>query len=219
MPVPDNLVFGPSLNDNSPITYGDIRKIKDRKLQIKFLKRRIDQFFINQTRPLYKNENNEINIKSVFPLALLTCVGIETLGQIVIKKNRDSSSYQFSQILKLFDKQFSRTLPKKVKQSLLNSLGDYDKTKVKTISDLIHSYFRNTMIHGYRGRWVFLSVEINDDWTFDESTGFVIIQPIWFWETFLKIYEDIFNELLKDGNENTVYFKNCEKYIDNLLTN
>lgn len=219
MPVPDKLVFGPRLNNNSPVTYGEIRRIKDRKLQIKYLKRRIDQFFIYQTSPLYKNENNEVNVKSVFPLALLTCVGVETLGQIVINENKDASSYQFTQILNLFDKRFSRTLPKKMKQRLLNSLGDYDKTKVKTISDLIHSYFRNTMVHGYRGRWVFLSVELKDNWTFDESTGFIVIQPIWFWETFLKIYEDIFNELLKGKNENHKYFKSCEKYIDKLLFN
>jgi hypothetical protein len=81
MPIPDEVVFGPDPGTGK-LTYGEVRKLDDEG-KLKALKRRLDGFFVAQVDELGKTETGPAKVYSPFPLALLTCVGIETLGQVM----------------------------------------------------------------------------------------------------------------------------------------
>ena len=106
MAVPNETIFGVDEVRNS-INYGFVRQLTDENRLINLLKFRIEVFFTEQVKPL--------EAVSPFPLSVLTCVGIETLGEITIAENKDDSSYQFTSILGKFDKSFSKQLNKKDK--------------------------------------------------------------------------------------------------------
>lgn len=81
--VPDNVIFG--INEsNSPIDYGYVRNVTDENELINLLRLRLMVFFINQIQALQ-------NARSAFPLTTMTCIGIETMGEIFIKEKKDFS--------------------------------------------------------------------------------------------------------------------------------
>jgi len=87
MAIPDTTYFGP---DN--ITFGDVRIAKSPLEKIEFLKKRLDSFFIYQIDALDR--------RSPFPLEIMCCIAIETLGAIFTEKQKnDIQSSQFCKML------------------------------------------------------------------------------------------------------------------------
>ena len=83
--VPDKIIFGIDSLGNV-IDYGFVRKVKDDNELINLLRLRLKVFFVDQVQPLQ-------NSRSAFPLTTMTCVGIETLGEIFVNKNNDDTSF------------------------------------------------------------------------------------------------------------------------------
>ena len=81
MPVPDEVIFGPA-HPSGQLTYGRVRALvgDDRYWA---LKRRLDSFLVEQTNELGKPEGGSSNVYAPFPLFLLTCVAVETLGKVL----------------------------------------------------------------------------------------------------------------------------------------
>jgi hypothetical protein len=81
--VPDKVIFGIDTLGHS-INYGFVRSVTDNNELINLLRLRLKVFFIDQVQSLQ-------NSKAAFPLTTMTCVGIETLGEIFVKENKDDT--------------------------------------------------------------------------------------------------------------------------------
>ena len=206
MAVPDQTIFGVDENEAS-INYGTVRQITDEDRLIILLKLRIEVFFIGQVKPL--------ETVSPFPLSVMTCIGVERLGEITIAENSDDNGIQFKKILGKFDTNLAKTLTKAEKELVKKNWPDKDGEKIKTLTDLFYKYYRNTMIHGYRGKGVFLESGLNPPFIFND--GFLIINPDWFWTRFIEVFNSTFEQLLKDKKKGSGERTRCLDYIRKLL--
>ena len=80
MPVPDSVIFGPA-SESGEFTYGAVRKLQEEE-QLRALQLRLGKFFISQVDELAKPAGGPSKVYSPFPLFLMTCVGMETLGKV-----------------------------------------------------------------------------------------------------------------------------------------
>lgn len=206
MAVPNQTIFGVDENEAS-INYGTVRQITDEDRLIRLLKLRIEVFFIGQVKPL--------ETVSPFPLSVMTCIGVERLGEITIAENSDDNGIQFKKILGKFDTNLAKTLTKAEKELVKKNWPDKDGEKIKTLTDLFYKYYRNTMIHGYRGKGVFLSSGLKPPFIFND--GFLIINPDWFWTRFIEVFNSTFEQLLKDKKKGSGERTRCLDYIRKLL--
>jgi hypothetical protein len=152
--VPDHAIFGPGGGD---LNYGQVRALP-LQLQIEALSRRHGAWLVEQSRPLAASAG------SPFPLAVMAYVGMEALGQIAYGAgpNDRDLSYPFVQVAREMDPLFSATLTPAFRAAFDSRwTGALDlKAKTTSVGDaasLLYVFFRNSMIHGYRGRAVFLS--------------------------------------------------------------
>lgn len=104
--IPGETIFAPDFG-GTRIDYDYVRSINDDTELIKLLYSRLKGFFVEQVQPLQDH-------RSAFPLMTMTCVGIETLGQIFISEDKDDKSCQFVEILKKIHQVFGRKPQKKV---------------------------------------------------------------------------------------------------------
>jgi len=120
----------------------------------------------------------------------MTCIGVETLGEITIAESSDDNGIQFKKILWKFDTNITKTLTKAEKELVKKNWPDKDGEKIKTLTELFYKYYRNTMIHGYLGKGVFLSSGLKPPFIFND--GFLIINPDWFWTRFIEVFNSTF---------------------------
>jgi len=206
MPVPNETIFGRDDETHENVTYYDIRKITNENKLIRLLRERIKVLFINQGN----------DTKQPFPKIILTCVSIETLGQIFIKENKNDTSFQFVSIINKFDKEFPRKFNKEFKKKLgdlWNSEND-NVSGVTNLGKLIYKFLRNTMIHGFQGRGVYLTLE--DTKSFIKEDGYLKLNPDWFWEQYKTINHELF-VIAEKGQNNTPERLMCLKYINMLI--
>jgi hypothetical protein len=206
--VPDKVIFGIDTLGNS-IDYGFVRKVTDDNELINLLKLRLKAFFIDQVQSLQ-------NSKSAFPLTTMTCVGIETLGKIFVKENKDDTSFQFVEIIKKTHQKFGGKLNKTYKQKLQEIWAEKDLKNIDNFGKLTYRFFRNTMIHGYQGKGVFLSYEDTKNIVVDDEFAFITINPDWFWNSFKDYFEKQF-ALIGQAQANNTERQNCLNYIKNFL--
>jgi len=110
MAVPDSVCFGPAENGEE-LNYGQVRALAEDE-QFCALNRRFDSFFVSQVDELARIENNKRLVYSPFPLFLMTCVGIETLGKILFSR---APSFRYSQ---RSEKTLKIDMPKKRRPNL-----------------------------------------------------------------------------------------------------
>lgn len=206
--VPDKIIFGIDKLGNS-IDYGFVRNITDETELIDLLKLRLKVFFIDQVQSLQ-------NSRSAFPLTTMTCIGIETLGEIFIKEDKDDTSFQFIEIIKKVNQTFGRKPNKKYEKKLQEIWTGKDLKSIDCFGKLVYRFFRNTMIHGYQAKGMFLSYEETDNIEIDEEFAFIKINPDWFWDSFKKYYENQFASIIK-AETNNKERQNCLKYINEFL--
>ena len=212
MAVPDDVVFGPSA-EGSPVTYGEVRSLSPEE-KISALRRRLDDWLIKQTDELTKTEGGTRVIYSPFPLATMTCVAVETLGQVLYGDSSAAQSHDdqsFVKIARKLDKRFSDQLRKDFKKRAAERWGRKSTAKFKSVAHIIYRDFRNTLLHGFQGRAVYLT-EDHDEWEYGD--GVIELNPYWFWAAFKQAYSDAFE--LIEGNK-CVERTKCLAYIDELL--
>lgn len=78
-----------------------MRSVQDETELIRLLKLRLEGFFVRQVQPLQ-------DARSAFPLAVMTCVGIETLGEIFVSEKEADSSYQYVETASKMNQVFRR---------------------------------------------------------------------------------------------------------------
>jgi hypothetical protein len=206
--IPDYVIFGIDSSGN-PIDYGFVRTITDDNELIELLNLRLKVFFVNQVQPLQ-------DAKSPFPLTIMTCVGIETLAEIFVKRKEGDQSFRFVETLKQMHQKFSHKPNGKFKQKLKEIWLEKELSNLDSFAKITYQFFRNTMMHGYQGKGVFLSygdtvnIEINDE------LAFIKLNPDWFWNRFKEYYEKLFT-MVKLAQTNNPEKQNCIQYIKNNL--
>lgn len=222
MPVPGATYFGET-PEGLPIFYGDVRKIKDDQRKLEVMKSRIDSFMMKQMDWLSKKEpDGNFRVWSPFPLIILNFVAIETLGHIIsdVAKIKDENEFEQSRVLvtpiyRKMDKKLGYKPTVKFHESFEKLHGKDDRKSLKTYSDVIHKYQRNTFNHGYQAKGVYLSHELEVTWQVAEEDGYMIINPYRFWDLFKSTYKNIFLDILQNKNKN--YRINALNYFQMLL--
>jgi len=149
------------------------------------------------------------------PLSIMTCVAIETLAQILFgdSSNKDDKGHGFKKVLGKMSSKLSKKLGKQDIGDLENRWGT-ETEKAACVSDLIYTFFRNTLIHGFRGRVVYIGgySEVADA---ELRAGALGLNPFWFWESYKNTFEKQFDQLLaeKQSGERT----KCLVYLAKLL--
>jgi hypothetical protein len=83
-----------------------------------------------------------------------------------------------------------------------------------TIAHLIYRFFRNSLIHAYRGHAVYLTADETDSWRLDD--GFFVLNPYWFWRAFCIRYNALWIEV-ENAQDNNPRRISCISYINELL--
>ncbi len=208
MKIPDNVIFGIDTLGNS-IDYGYVRTIQDDNELINLLKLRLKVFFFDQVQPLQ-------NSRSAFPLTTMTCIGIETMGEIFIKENKDDTSYRFVEIIRKIHQTFGRKPNQKYEEKLKEIWSEKELKNIDCFGKIIYRFFRNTVIHGYQVKGAFLSYEDTKNIEIDEQFAFVKINPDWFWNSFRDFFEKQFAKMINAQGNNTER-QNCLLYIKEYL--
>lgn len=221
MPIPDKTFFGSQLDGTGAILFGEVRQITDEDDKLLLLKRRLEAYLISQIDPIA----DSTRIYSPFPLTVLTCVAVETLGRVispVIKLENDQ--HKQNEISKLvsvriygeLDKKLTRPLTQDFKKSMLD-LWHKDKNvkSIKSYAELFHSYLRTSFMHGYRSKNVFLKAELDEGWGIKD--GFLIINPYWFWREYKRVFEESFDKILDKKEINNPYRINALAYFYRLI--
>ena len=189
--------------------------------QLKALHRRLGAFFISQVSELGKPEGGSSKVYSPFPLFLMTCVGIETLGKVffsrtakVGEKQEEIQREGFLSVCNKLHIHLSRPLTKAQKADYDSLWGSNAHKNAKSASSIIYRLGRHTIVHGYQGRGVYLTEGIAN---FSLESGAIIINPYWFWRAFLTVYDDLWIQLYSNAEENNPLKKAAHLYLNELL--
>ena len=217
MPVPDNIIFG-SNPPTDQYTYGQVRALKgDHRYYA--LKHRLDTFLIAQINGLGKDKEGKSKVYSPFPLFLLTCIAIETLGKALFRPSQpmsdeDAQRAGFLKVCSKIDHIFPRQLSKKNKEGY-DTLWDEDQhKKVKSLAHVIYRFGRHTMVHGFRGKGVYFDVQL-EKWKFTD--GALNLNPYWFWRAFKGVYEQAWDDLFENQEATNALKRSADEYLIEIL--
>lgn len=219
MPVPDQVIFGPT-SDKGQYTYGMVRDLVEAE-QFKAIKLRIDNYFVDQVSELGEQEDGSQKVYSPFPLFLLSCVGVETVGRLFYgaepkegKSKEDIQRDGFLNACKKIHQKFGRALPKEEKAAYDKLWGTNKHKEITSLAVLFYKLGRHTMMHGYQARGVFLTAEIDD---FQVSEGALVLNPWGFWNLFLKSLESQWDSFFRITEQNDQQLASMRLYRDSLL--
>ena len=179
--VPDEVVFCDALTPGEPqITYGNLRCNTDDLYRLRCLQVRIESWLIKQCQVMQKGDS------CPFPLVVTTLVGIGSLSEVFYRDRvpsdlEDRNRQLFSTFCSTLDQKLATTLKKDFKESFAER---WSVEKPSTLSGLLYTFFRNSLLHGYYGRAVFITGDDTDDVDCD-SLGFVRLNPYWLFERFV----------------------------------
>lgn len=215
MPIPNDIFFGLD-QDNSNITFGDIRTIIDNKEEdyefklLKLIELRIKRIL---NEPMLKVKEN----KDPYLLVSLVSQGIEILGQIFHPASEQEKSKPFREIANKLHQEFPRKLSKKtIKQLKTMWAENKDIDKIDTLSYLLYRYLRNDMTHFFIAKGVYLSYEDIDNFKVIENDNevYLVINPNWYYNRYIDIFNNYFyNEIKTNKN----YRDKALNYIKNAI--
>jgi hypothetical protein len=181
-------VFGPEFPGHSGTVFADELKTLGVVERAKAFKARMDRFFKDQVG-MFAPPNPAAD----FPLVIMTCVGIETLGAYKYGDLGHPKATVPGGVGK--DRHFHRIV-EEIAPDFKDQAAAPDSSD-RPLSDFVYEGFRNSLVHGFYGKWVFIT---GDDetktWFYDPSEKSVVLNTYWFYAQFCRIYEEYFRELL-----------------------
>ena len=202
------------------ISFGEIRKLSDDQDRLLYLKRRLECFLLNQVDEFADRSKSY----SPFPLTVMTCVAVETLGRIispVLKYLNDPDRKDeipklvSIPIYRMLDKELAHKIDKKFKSSMSQILPKSDLRKVNSYPELFHTNLRSTYIHGFRPKNVFLKADLESGWEFDD--GALVINPYWLWKEYKRVFYECFDIILDAQKKDNPYRQNALDYFNHLI--
>ena len=181
-------VFGPGFPGHSGTVFSDELKAFGPFERAKAFKARMDRFFKEQVA-LFAPPNTTAD----FPLVIMTCVGIETLGAYkygdlshpkTVARRKGTKDRHFQRVVEDIDPGFK-------------DVAVAPDPPDRPLSDFVHEGFRNSLVHGFYGKWVFIAGDEETKTCFyDSSEKSVVLNTYWFYGQFCRVYEDYFKALL-----------------------
>ncbi len=149
-------------------------------------KARTDTFFIRQVDVFEKPDP-----WAPFPLATMTCIGIEMMGSYKYGDAPGDRNDHF--------KKFAEDMHKRFAEIKLTP-----DNKQKKLSYFLYKGFRNSLAHGFYGKWVFITHQKEKAKTFRYSPTkrFLVLNVYWFYKRFKEVYKEYFKQLLSATDEN-----------------
>jgi hypothetical protein len=212
MPVPDDVIFGPA-EESGQYTYGHVRNLSVDE-QYRALELRLETFLFTQIQHVCKTD-------APFPLFLLSCVAIETMGKVFFSQeakeglsNEDIQREGFLRVCKSLHKVLSRPLTKQQKADYDELWGANAHKHAATPANIVYRLGRHTMVHGYRGKGVFLTGDVKE-LTLD--AGSLIVNPMWFWEAVQQGAARLWEEFYSNKEDNNPMKLSAKLYLGDLL--
>lgn len=172
-------IFSPEFDGHKKQVELDELKTFDALTRAKAFKTRTEAFFLRQvdtfgTSPPW----------APFPLAVLTCVGIEMIGAYKYGDAHADRNRHFRRFVEDVDPRFAE-----VKLA--------PDGKQRPLSDFLYEGFRNSLAHGFYGRWVFITHRRPEATTFrySPSKRFVVVNVYWFYQRFKHECETYLRDL------------------------
>lgn len=208
--LPDDITFGSGENGGS-ITFGEARRYKNELDRIDSLKRRMETYYVNGLR----------GSPNPFISSILTCMGVEVLGQIMLgTKDGETDEKNTIQVYQMLDPLFKQglsnvfSLAYNARRSDNNPPRNYAKD-FPTYAHIVRKGLRNTFTHSYRSLGVVLDDRLTSLVEVDEVHGMVIIEPSRFREEFISVFYSLFDSAR--SNENPKYKRSLLKYYSLLI--
>jgi hypothetical protein len=147
----------------------------------KAFKARTDAYFLSQV-DVFQHKSPW----ALFPLAIMTCIGIEMMGAYKYGDAPGDRNGHFKFFLKDMDPRFGelKTAP--------------DNSHIE-LGAFVYKGFRNSLAHGFYGKWVFITHDSAKAATFRYSASkrFIVLNVYWFYKRFKEAADRYFVDLLK----------------------
>jgi hypothetical protein len=173
-------LFGPSFAGHPASV--EMKELKgfDVPTRAKAFKARVDAFFLEQV-DVFQYEIPW----APFPLAVMTCVGIEMIGSYKYGDSAGDKNGHFKLFVKDMDAKFAE-------------VQLTPENKQEELAAFIYKGFRNSLAHGFYGKWVFTTHERAKAATFRYSAQkrFIVLNVYWFYKRFKETTNQYFQQLL-----------------------
>jgi hypothetical protein len=209
---PDNTIFHGISENQQGFSFADSRTLTDDSEKISKLKRRLADYYLKGLSEM----------TNPFTIAILTCVGIEVLGQVVLGFNSEGETIENNtvKIYELLDPKMCDALSTnfKTNYNLKRNLPGLDNDKTSSFTSyarVVRRGLRNAFTHTYRSLGVVLSDSLLSVMLVQDNDGLIIINPYLFRQKFIDTYENCFESAIT--NSNTNYRNNALKYFELLI--
>jgi hypothetical protein len=208
----DDLIFHGDGETGAVFTFGECRNLTNDDDKIVRLKYRLKTYYIDALKEIH----------NPFVSSIMTCVGLEVLGQVFLGVNSDGETIESNTIsmYQMLDPIMANPLANNFKTNYntkRNQLGNnIDFTQsFPSYAHVVRKGLRNTFTHSYRSRGVYLDNDTTCLITINENEGTIIINPVLLKNQFLQIFTDLFDQTINSANPN--YRQNLLLYWNILL--
>ncbi len=193
-------------------TFKEARILTDDNEKIEHLKTRFESYYVNGL----------MECTNPFTISILTCVGIEVLGQVLLGVDINGESIQANTILiyQMLSPELSKPLSSKfvtnynLKRNVSGQSYNYANS-FPSYANVLRKGLRNAFTHSYRPLGVFLDSGKQDLMVINEDEGYLAIDFDIFRKNFIICFNDSFSEIL--SNKNLIYKANALRYFDLLI--
>jgi hypothetical protein len=208
---PNDIIFH-GTNEPAGYTFAEARDLATDRAKLQKLKERLTGYFING---LTSTPHSFITV-------IMTCVGLEVLGQVMLgfDQRGETISAHTIQVYEMLDVQLTQPLTEKFREQYnlnRNSQGqsrDYTQG-FSSYAHVVRKGLRNAFTHTYRSLGVFLGGVDGHFMLVDDEQGWIVIDPNAFRDRFIELYEQCFEEAIIGSNE--TYKTNALSYFNLLI--
>lgn len=206
---PNSTIFHGAVGSFKKYTFKQARDLNNDTIKIKHLKLRLESYYLHGLK----------KTKDPFISAILTCVGIEVLGQVMlgVDSNGETDKQHTIEIYKMMDSILADNLSSKFKSNynlgrkFPNSTPDCTND-LHTYSHILRKGLRNTFAHGYRSLGVVLDNNLDRMVLIKETQGLLIVNPKKYRKKFVELFNSMFDKVQSNSepdwrNEAVKYFE------------
>jgi hypothetical protein len=206
--VPGYVIFGPNPKGGDNLTWDSLRSMTESDDRIAALESRLRTYLVSGLADTAKTAHP-------FSAAALVMIGIGSLGEILFRdgsSGEDASKQRFCKACNKIDQQFSRQLPNKGSSAFAKR---WNTPKPKSMAEILYTYFRNSIVHSFHGRGLYLTGEETDTVKLTDD-GVAMLNPTWLVNQYEKSSGNLLTKLLGE-EENGPLRRNALDFLDKLV--
>ncbi|MCP5535388.1 MAG: hypothetical protein H7A51_04040 [Akkermansiaceae bacterium] len=206
--VPGPVVFGPNPKGGDNLTWSSLREMENSQERIVALEARLRSYLVDGLSNAAENAHP-------FSSAALVMIGIEAFGEILFRdgsKGEDASKQRFCDACSKIDQKFGRQLPKTGAQAFARR---WNVSKPKSMGEIVYTFFRNSIVHSFYGRGLYLTCEDTKDVQLTDE-GIAMLNPDWLLKKYRCSSGKLLDKLVKEKNGGALR-RNALKYLEKLL--